>query len=465
MPTLPPTQTVTATPRDPSDRGPFARLPQGFVIGAATSAFQVEGALDADGRGASIWDVPAGEAGGRSCNHYEHWSSDLALLGDLAPDAFRLSIAWPRVQPDGRGRPNQRALDHYSRVVERLREHDIAPVVCLYHWDLPQALQAGGGWHSRTTAERFGEYAAVMADRLGDAVELWVTLNEPFMHLLRGHIVGDHAPGLTLEDWSEVAHHLLVGHGCALAALRAAGVAGAVGLIENITPVRPISAQPGDAQAAFIFDLLYNQLMLGAVLQGSYPEMLLARRPTLAAIIQPGDMKAISAPLDVLGVNYYGPTGIQMPADGRMPPFEVADLPDVPVTGAGTAIDADGLRETLVTLHERYGAGLPPMLVTEFGRDAPDELDEQGRCEDHERIAFLEAHVAAIGDAVAQGVDVRGCFVWSFLDSFEWEHGLGNRYGLVHVDFETQERLLKRSALWYRDLIAQHRRDRAAIAE
>jgi beta-glucosidase len=452
---------------DTGDKNLSPAVTHGLLLGTASSAFQVEGGRSADGRGPSIWDTfIAGKPGSAEagCDHYHRWRDDLELLSGLGVDAYRFSIAWSRIFPDGGRRPNARALGFYERLAAELRELGIAPMVCLYHWDLPQWLQDRGGWRSRETACHLGELAAVMADRLGDAVERWATINEPFMHLLRGHIVGDHAPGLTLEDWSSVAHHLLIGHAEAVSALRAAGVGGSVGVIENVSPVRPAGAEPADQQAAFIFDLLRNQLMLGALLQGSYPEMLLARRPTLAAAIQDGDMEAIAAPLDFLGVNYYGPTGARAAPPGTMPPWQLVDLEGLPTTGVGSAIDPDGLRETLLMLGQRYPDTLPPLLVTEVGVDLPDRVDEPGECDDTARIEFIASHLRAIDQARSAGADVRGAFVWSLLDSFEWEHGYGPRYGLVHVDFETAARTPKRSFHWLAQAIAERGRADGAVA-
>jgi beta-glucosidase len=435
---------------------PPLALPEGFVIGTASSAFQIEGAHRRDGRAPSIWDAFPYDAAG--CEHYSRRDEDLDLLGALGVDAYRFSLAWPRLMPaGGGGRLNPRGVEFYERLVNGLRERGIAPIACLYHWDLPQSLQERGGWGARDTAARFAEYAAAVAERLSDGVAAWVTLNEPFMHLLRGHIVGDHAPGLTLEDWSAVVHHLLLAHGWAAQALRATSDA-PVGLVENVAPVRPATSDPRDQPVAFIFDLLRNQLTLGAVLAGAYPELLLARRPTLAAAARDDDMAAISTPLDFLGVNFYGPAGVRAAPEGQMPPWQLTELEGLPRTEGGSTIDPGALTDALVMLGERYPRTLPPLLVTEFGRDCPDALDENGECDDTPRIDFVRAHLDAIVAAIARGADVRGGFVWSLLDSFEWDHGFGPRYGLVHVDFESGARTPKRSFAWLAAELAGRRR-------
>jgi beta-glucosidase len=421
---------------------PFRSLPDGFIVGTASSAFQVEGALTADGRLPSIWDEFLGpeDAGVASaCDHHARVDSDLELLAGLGVDAYRFSIAWPRViAPDGS--VNERGLDFYRRVVETLRAAGIAPIACLYHWDLPQWLQERGGWGSRDTARRLGEYATRVAARL-DGVELWATMNEPFVQLLMGHIAGKHAPGLQLRDWSATAHHLLLGHGEALAALRAE-VGHGIGLIENVAPIRPAGTDPRDAQAAAAFDALRNQLTLGTVLTGAYPAPF---ERHLAPSIQDGDLELISAPLDFLGINYYGSQAVTAAPECQIPPWRMADQEGLAQTPRGHTIDPDGLTEALVTLAERYPETLPPLLVAEFGLDDDDEALAAGQVDDGERVVFLDRHLEAIGRAIDLGVDVRGAFVWSFLDSFEWSRELGMRYGLVHVDFATGERTPKRS--------------------
>jgi beta-glucosidase len=420
-------------------------LPDDFVIGTASSAFQVEGALDAHGRQPSIWDTFLGADGrtaATACDHLAHLEEDLDALAGVGVDAYRFSISWTRALTPT-GAVNEAGMDVYRRLVDGLRARDIAPIACLYHWDLPQALQDQGGWESRETALRLGEFAALAAARLRDGVAGWVTINEPYIHLLQGHLRGEHAPGLQLMDWSRQAHHLLLGHGCALAALRAEGAEG-VGMIENLAPIRPVRAGERHQRAAVMLDVLTNRLTVDPVLTGAYPEMF---APMIAPVVRDGDLELISAPIDFLGVNYYGPQGVVALAPGTIPGFGPGDLTGLRRTSGGHWIDPDGLAETLTTLAERYADGLPPLLITEFGFDSDGE-SAAAAIDDHDRIAFLTEHLAAVSRAIDRGVDVRGAFVWSFLDSFEWSSELGTRYGLVHVDFANGTRTPKRSYRW-----------------
>ncbi|MGO9956689.1 MAG: family 1 glycosylhydrolase [Solirubrobacteraceae bacterium] len=433
---------------------PVVSLPDSFVVGTASSAFQVEGALAAGGRLPSIWDEflgARGAAAAAACDHIAHLDEDLDLLAQLGVDAYRFSISWTRaIGPDGS--VNEPGLDFYRRLVDGLRTRGIAPVACLYHWDLPLAMQERGGWGSRDTAARLGDFAAAVGSRLGDGVELWATINEPFIHLLEGHMRGNHAPGLRLMDWSRQAHHLLLGHGHALAALRAEVGAG-IGVIENVAPIRAAGSGDRDPRAAEVLDILHNQLTVGAVLTGTYPELL---APMLTPSIRDGDLGLISAPIDFLGVNYYGPQGVIASPPGKIPGFESGELEGLEQTSQGHTIDPDGLVETLTTLSRRYPDTLPPLIVTEIGRDTDDVLID-GTCDDADRISFLARHVDAVRRAAALGVDVRGVFAWSFLDSFEWSPELGPRYGLVHVDFATGERTPKRSYGWLAGQLAARR--------
>lgn len=446
-------------------------LPPGFVFGVSTSAFQIEGAAGEDGRGDSIWDTfcrrPGAIADGAdartACDHYHRWEEDLDLVAQLGARAYRFSISWPRVQPGGSGAFNRAGLDFYDRLVDELLARDVAPVACLYHWDLPQERHDAGGWAARETALRFAEYAAHVGDRLGDRVELWATLNEPFVHLSRGYILGDHAPGLRQPfQWGAVAHGLLLGHGLAAAALRDAGVRGAVGLIESVAPVRPASDGDADRGVAALFDTMRNHLFLSTALDGAYPEMLVAGMPSLTAGAQPEDMSAIGAPLDFLGINYYQPVGIRAAQPGSPVPFEVVPVAGLPLTPAGMMIDPDGLRESLVALARRDG-GVPPIYVTEIGCAGDERPGADGTCDDAARIAYLTDHLRAIGAAIDAGADVRGAFVWSLLDNFEWELGFGARYGLVDVDMATGRRTPKRSFDWLAELArgGSPRRERA----
>ncbi|GAA4451607.1 GH1 family beta-glucosidase [Phytohabitans houttuyneae] len=428
-----------------------------FTWGVSTAAYQIEGAATEGGRGRSIWDVFSHEPGRVSdggtgdvaCDHFHRYPEDVDLMAGLGVDAYRFSVAWPRIQPDGTGPANAAGVDFYDRLVDALLAKEIDPVVTLFHWDLPQALEEKGGWLSRDTAFRFADYAGLVADALGDRVRLWITLNEPFIHMTLGYATGEHAPGQTLLFGAlPVAHHQLLGHGLAVAALRARG-AGAVAITNNYSPVWyppdwPVS--DADAAAAAAYHALHNRLFTDPLFGRGYPE--LGMDPS---VVRDGDLDTIAAPLDALGVNYYNPTGIRAPSTADSPlPFEFAPLEGYPTTAFGWPVVPDGLRELLVSLKEEYGEALPPIHVTESGC-AYDGID------DPERVAYLDGHIAAVRAAMASGVDVRGYFVWSLLDNFEWAEGYTKRFGLVHVDYETQVRTPKTSYAWYRDLIRASR--------
>jgi beta-glucosidase len=441
---------------------PMPAFPAGFRWGVATAAYQIEGAATEGGRGPSIWDtfshepgrISDGSTGDVACDHYHRYEGDVALMAELGVGAYRFSVAWPRIQPTGSGPVNAEGLAFYDRLVDALLARGIEPAVTLFHWDLPQALQDAGGWTNRDTAARFGEYAGLVAEALGDRVGLWITLNEPFIHLALGHVIGMHAPGLTgVEHILAVAHHQLLGHGLAAAAVRSGHPGARVGIANNYTPVWAVGAdsQPGSATdedrvAAFVYDSLHNRLFTDPLLLGRYPDGIEAIGD-LDRVVLDGDLAVIAAPLDVLGVNYYNPTGISAPATVAEVPFELRQLTGFPVTGYGWPVVPDGLREMLTTLRERYPDGLPPIWVTENGCAYPEPA------EDDARIGYLDGHLRAVRAAIDAGVDVGGYFVWSLLDNWEWADGFGQRFGLVHVDYATQVRTPKRSFAWYRDLI------------
>ncbi|GAA3230847.1 GH1 family beta-glucosidase [Nonomuraea helvata] len=429
-----------------------------FLWGTATAAYQVEGAVEEDGRGFSIWDTFAhepgrtrdGHTGDVACDHYHRWREDVELMAGLGVNAYRFSIAWPRVQPQGDGPVNAKGLDFYERLVDALLERGIQPVPTLFHWDLPQALQDRGGWLNREISEKFADYAAAVADRLADRVPLWITLNEPFVHMAYGYAMGIHAPGQALlTDALPAAHHQLLAHGLATRALRAAG-ARQVAITNNCTPVWPASQQEADLKAADTYDILHNRLFNDPVLLGKYPD-LSAYTPTLD-FLQDGDLDIIATPLDALGINYYNPTRIAAPTDDGLP-FSDAGITGHPTTAFGWPVVPDSLRELLTGLKKRYGAALPPILITENGCSTDDTL------EDDARIEFLDGHIGAMRRAMAEGVDVRGYFVWSLLDNFEWAEGYHQRFGLIRVDFETQRRTPRASYRWLRDFLKTQNTD------
>jgi beta-glucosidase len=439
------------------------RFPAGFLWGASTSAYQTEGAVKEDGRGPSIWDtfshtpgkVQAGDTGDIACDSYHRMEEDLRLLGELGVGAYRFSISWPRVQPDGQGRINQAGLDYYRRLVEALQANGIKPVATVYHWELPQALEDEGGWAVRATAERFAEYAQCVADALGDRIAMWITLNEPLQSVHQGYRVGSHAPGRRdLASAAAATHHLLLAHGLAMQALRSASRA-PVGIALDPNPIRPFG--DGAQEAAARLDAEHNRMYLDPVLDGGYPALARAEMLPPDAAIENGDMATIGAPLDFLGVNYYRTQYVRLgdwadlrlgetPVPGH--PGLVSYLPpDLPRTIMDWPIEPDGLYDVLV----RIGAQAPglPLYITENGYAAEDYINPDGEVNDFERIDYLLGHLDAAWRAIASGVRLAGYFHWSLMDNFEWAWGYRRRFGLYYVDFGTQRRVPKRSATFY----------------
>jgi beta-glucosidase len=438
-------------------------FPRDFAWGAATAAFQIEGATTADGRGESIWDrfagtpgkVHNGDTGEPACEHYYRWREDLDLIASLGLSAYRFSISWPRIQPDGRGPANRKGLDFYRNLLEGLRERGISPLVTLYHWDLPQALEEEGGWASRDTVDRFTEYAGLVFDGLGDLVEDWTTHNEPWVTAFLGYAFGTKAPGAT--DWPRAlraSHHVLLSHGAVVRAFRAGDRAGRIGITLNLTVARPGRDRDRDRAAAQRLDGHFNRWFLEPILRGAYPaDMLELYEQRFGALdaIREGDLETIAQPLDFLGVNFYRPNVVLAQQDGSV--LGIRDVPlDGDTTAMGWPVVPEALTELLVGLKEEYGD--LPLLITENGAAFEDRLNGAEIVEDPRRVAYIESHLAAVEKAIAAGVDVRGYYVWSLLDNFEWEHGYSQRFGIVYVDFETQRRIPKRSALWYRNRIA-----------
>jgi beta-glucosidase len=442
-----------------------APLPPGF-FGTATAAFQVEGANATDGRGESIWDrfcaTPGAVAGGATgevaCDHYHRWPEDLDLMVELGIETYRFSLAWPRIVPTGSGAVNQAGLDFYRRLVDGLLERGIEPMLTLYHWDLPQALQDTGGWERRDTAERFAEYAAVVAGALGDRVGQWLTHNEPWVTAFLGHAVGSKAPGI--RDWGvavRASHHVLLSHGLALAALRAELPSGArCGIALNPAPVRAARDEPEDHAAVERYDGYLNRWFLDPVFLGRYPDDTRALYEARYGPVgdRPGDLELISAPIDLLGVNYYNPHTVQAAPD--VEPFGLVNVDGPgPRTAMGWEVDADAFAELLVRLRDDYGDR--PMAITENGAAFDDHVLASGEVDDAERVAYLESHLAAVLRARQAGVDVRTYCVWSLLDNLEWEEGYDKRFGIVHVDFDTLARTPKASARWYQQHAARAR--------
>ena len=431
-------------------------LPQGFFCGVSTSAYQIEGAWNENGKGPSIWDVfthrggaiSGNETGDAACDHYHRWPEDLELLRELGVNAYRFSVSWPRVLPEGRGELTQAGFDFYDRLVDGLLAAGITPFLTLYHWDLPQALQEQGGWPARDIASAFADYAGIVASRLGDRVRWWTTHNEPYVAAILGYATGEHAPGLKDPQAAlQAAHHLLLSHGLAVTAIRAqAPHPVQVGIALNLQPVHPASDQPDDRAAAKRADGLANRWFLEPLFCGSYPADLLSYFRSLAPRIRPGDLEEIAAPIDFLGVNYYSRYVAR-----HNPGQSFIDVEQVQPDGAERSlmweIYPQGLTELLERVRRDYRP--PRLLITENGIPLADEPDSLGHVDDSGRISYLSRHLAVLHSALELGIPIRGYFVWSLLDNFEWAFGYSMRFGLIHVDFATQRRTPKKSAGWY----------------
>ena len=443
------------------------RFPDGFVWGVGTSSYQIEGAVAADGRAPSIWDVFShtpgrvnrGDTGDVACDSYNRLEEDVRLISALGVGAYRFSVSWPRVLPDGGGTVNQAGLDYYRRLVDALNTSGIKPVATVYHWDLPQVLEDRGGWANRDTAKLLGELAQVLAESLGDQVSTWVTINEPLQTVQQGYITGTHAPGhRDLGLAAAAIHHVLLGHGYALQALRAQLPGAAIGPTMDPQPFNALDDASKGAAAAL--DAEFNRVYLDPVFRGSYPADLRRDLRPPESLIEDGDMDLISAPIDFFGLNYYRPHYLrsgdwsdlragETPAAGH--PGVVQYLPpEVPCTVMGWPIVPDGLRDLLIRLHVESG-GLP-IHITENGCAADDYLTPDGTVEDQERIDFIAAHLQAALEAIDAGVQVAGYFHWSLMDNFEWAEGYRRRFGLHYVDFPSGRRIAKRSAEFYRQV-------------
>ncbi|WP_426520194.1 GH1 family beta-glucosidase [Diaminobutyricibacter sp. McL0618] len=458
-------------------------IPTGFRMGVATAAFQIEGATHEGGRGESVWDVFTHQPGrildgtnaDIATDHYHRLSEDVRLMSDLGVDSYRFSLAWPRIQPGGRGGGNREGIAFYDRLIDELLAAGIRPMATLYHWDTP--LELSGGWLSRDTARRFADYAFVAAEAFGDRVDSWVTINEPATVTLNGYALGIHAPGhALLFDALPAAHHQLLAHGLSVGALRDAGVAGRIGITNVHSPVEPASDGEEDAAFAALFDVIHNRIFADPVLLGRYPEAPEPFRDMFGVFdeVDADDLAVISAPLDFYGLNYYFPSRIAAGSgagespDGeaeamRSLPFHLEEWPEFDRTGFGWPIAPRYLGVALAEMRDRYGDALPPIVITEGGASFPTALAEDARAgepvDDRARIEYLGDHIAAALEAVApggiaSGVDLQGYHVWSLLDNFEWAAGYTQRFGIVHVDFDTRDRTPKRSFGWLREVLA-----------
>ena len=435
-------------------------FPSDFVWGAATASYQIEGAAHEDGRGESVWDrfcatpgkVRGGDNGDVACDFFHRYPDDVKLMNELGLDAFRFSVAWPRIIPNGRGEVNQAGLDFYDRLVDELLAHEIEPFATLFHWDSPQALEDAGGWRARETAEALVAYAEIVANWLGDRVRHWITHNEPWVYAWIGHAWGLHAPGHESEaEAVAVAHHLLLSHGWAVEAIRRASPDARVGITLNLAQIYPATDTPEDEAAAYRRDGQDNRWFLDPVFRGSYPADLLERNELVASYVRDGDLDTISAPLDFLGINNYSRFIVAASADG---PRAVAN-PEAQHTDMGWEVYPDGLHDVLMRVARDYEPAA--IYITENGAAFPDVRVHDGAVHDIERTAYLESYIGAVGRAIAGGAPVKGYFVWSLLDNFEWGFGYSKRFGIVYIDFPTLERVPKDSFYWYRDLLASRR--------
>ena len=442
-------------------------FPDGFIWGAATSAYQIEGAWNEDGKGESIWDrfshtpgtIEDGSTGDVSCDHYHRWREDIALMKELGLEAYRFSVSWPRILPAGRGKVNQAGIDFYSRLVDGLLEAGIQPFPTLYHWDLPQGLQDEGGWEARSTAEAFVEYADVLSRHLGDRVNHWITHNEPFSVAVMGYQKGEHAPGLTNTPASlKVIHHLLLSHGWAVPVLRRNSPDAEVGITLFFIPIVIASSAAANLHAARQLDGHSNRWYLDPLYGRHYPADLVAEHiaagnlpPEGLTFVQPGDLDAIAAPTDFLGVNYYTAIVLKDEGGNQSP---VSPEPDVECTEMGLPVNPDGLYRLLNRLYFEYQPG--KLYITENGASYSDGPDSDGRIRDQRRLKYLREHFMAAHRAIECGVPLAGYFVWSLIDNFEWNRGYAQRFGIVWVDYQTQRRIPKDSALWYQQVIAEN---------
>jgi beta-glucosidase len=444
-------------------------FPPDFLWGAATASYQIEGATREGGRGPSIWDTFAatpgkvfqGDSGDIADDHYHHMPEDVDLIAQLGLQAYRFSIAWPRILPQGRGQVNNVGLDFYDRLVDNLLVRGIQPFATLYHWDLPQTLQDEGGWIDRATAYAFADYAEIVVKRLGDRVAGWTTLNEPWCSAFLGYGAGIHAPGLKdMQSAFDAGHHLLLAHGLAVPRIRASSKA-QVGITLNFTPGYAADDRAETQQALDRYDAFSTRWFLEPLTRGSYPEHLFAYANVKHPPIADQDLQLISTPIDFLGVNNYSRSVIR----GRQAttPIEaieqVAPVPEACYTDMGWEIYPDGLFNLLMRLHHEYH--IPKMYITENGAAFKDHWNSNGQIEDTRRIAYLNAYIRAVGTAIQQGAPVHGYFVWSLLDNFEWTEGYSKRFGIVYVDYPTQRRIIKNSGRWYADLISRYKETHA----
>ena len=439
-------------------------FPKGFIWGTGTSSYQIEGAHNLDGKGESIWDrfshspgnILNGDTGDMACDHYKLFREDVKLLKEIGVKSYRFSISWPRIFPDGTGKPNEKGMDFYRKLTDLLNENGIIPLATLYHWDLPQKLQETGGWTNPKMPEYFEKYSRYVFRELEKNVPMWTTFNEPWVSSFIGYWYGGHPPGLTdLSSAFTAAHQTLVAHGRAVRAFREMDLKGEIGITLNLNPVYPASDSEEDFAAASRHADFQNGWFLDPLLKGKYPENLVRWLKNKAVLpeIKPGDWELIRTPIDFLGVNNYSSSSIRHQADDW--PFEMATAgTGKPRTDTGWEIYPEGLYDLLVYLHQEYSG--TKLIVTENGAAFRDELNSEGKIEDEGRVGYLRDHIIQIHRAIRDGVPLAGYYVWSFLDNFEWRMGYSKRFGLVYVDYPTQKRTVKKSGYWYRDVIEKN---------
>ena len=437
-------------------------FPQDFAWGVATASYQIEGAWDEDGKVESIWDrfshtpgkVTNGDTGDVACDHYHRWPEDLALMKQIGLNAYRFSIAWPRILPEGRGQVNQAGLDFYSRLVDALLEANIEPYVTLYHWDLPQRLQDEGGWPERQIVDSFSEYADVVSRALGDRVKNWITLNEPFVSAVDGYLDGQHAPGIRDQRQALAAsHHLLLAHGMSVPLIRNNSTGSRVGITLNLGPQMPASPSVADRARATWLDGFINRWYLDSLVGRGYPQDMLAGFGDAMNFVQAGDLETIAVPLDFVGVNYYTRHVVRSEAIPEKENEPVMLFPNDEHTEMGWEVYPEGLYLTLGRLHFDYA--FPAIYITENGAAFKDQV-VNGQVHDPQRLSYIKRHLRQVQRAIEAGMPVRGYFAWSLLDNFEWAHGYTKRFGLVYVDYETQQRIPKSSAKWYAQVIQEN---------
>jgi beta-glucosidase len=438
----------------------FLSFPPDFVWGAATASYQIEGAWDEDGKGENIWDrfshtpgkIENGDTGDFACDHYHRWQEDIGLMKEIGLQAYRFSVSWGRILPEGRGQVNPAGIDFYNRLVDRLLENDITPFLTLYHWDLPQVLQDQGGWPARSTAEAFIEFADRVSRALGDRVKNWMTLNEPFVSALVGYLEGRHAPGhQDVDEMLAAAHHLLLAHGLSVPVIRTNSPDSEVGIVLNLNQMHPASRSAADRAAAWLDDGIVNRWYLDPLEGRGYPPDVIDHFGRSMDFVYESDLDAISTPLDFLGVNYYSrriSRSQEIPEEQNEPREVYAD-PNP--TEMGWEVYPQGLFDILARIDLDYN--FPKLYVTENGAAYDDSVGENGQVNDPLRVNYLQSHFKSVAKAIQIGVPVKGYFVWSLLDNFEWAHGFSKRFGLIYVDYETQVRILKDSARYYQEVI------------